>query len=148
MVSSTWMSESRFCASDWNSLSCCCSTALDREIYKCVSGDITTNDVVLTAERIRHIKEHHPEDYERYHEYIRMMIETPDYILETRAPDSAFIVNEFAKGEEHFRMILKLKTPREEKNYLNSVIQFQYINAREYRQLIKNKKILYKRHDL
>lgn len=45
-------------------------------------------------------------------------------------------------------MILKLKTPREEKNYLNSVIQFQYINAREYRRLIKNKKILYKRHDL
>ena len=121
---------------------------LDREIYSCISKDILTDEVILTEERISHIKGHHPNDYERYHGYIRRMVISPDYIIETRAADTAFIVNEFTEGDMHFRLILKLKTAREKRDYKNSVIQFQYINGREFERLIRNKKILYKRAGL
>lgn len=42
---------------------------------------IVTKDVILSEERIKHIKEHHPGDYEEYGKYIKEIIEVPDYIL-------------------------------------------------------------------
>ena len=42
---------------------------IDKEIYKCISDDIQTEDVIITEERIQHIKERHPNDYERYCEF-------------------------------------------------------------------------------
>ena len=33
-----------------------------------------TNDVIITEERIKHIKEHHPGDYENYSRYIQEII--------------------------------------------------------------------------
>lgn len=34
------------------------------DIFKCVTEDIITNEVIITDERIEHIKDHHPNDYE------------------------------------------------------------------------------------
>ena len=53
---------------------------IDRSIYAAVSRDIRTDDVVITDERIAHIKERHPNDYERFMMYIPQIIEAPDYI--------------------------------------------------------------------
>lgn len=121
---------------------------LDKAIYSCVAGNITTDEVVLTDERIKHIQEHHPNDYERYEKYISEMVTSPDYIIETSAVDTAFIVNEFNDGDDHFRLILKLKTNRANNGYKNSIIQFQYIRAKEFRRIIRNKIILYKKAGL
>ena len=48
---------------------------IDRKLYACVSENIVSEDVVLNPERILHIQEHHPGDYERYGKYMRSMIE-------------------------------------------------------------------------
>ena len=39
------------------------------EIYKCISEYIITDEVIITDERISHVKERHPADYEKYCEY-------------------------------------------------------------------------------
>ena len=39
---------------------------INREIYKCITDDIVTDEVIITEERIGHIKERHPNDYEQY----------------------------------------------------------------------------------
>lgn len=39
---------------------------ISRDIYKCITNDITTDEVIITDERIMHIKERHPSDYERF----------------------------------------------------------------------------------
>ena len=39
---------------------------IDREIYKCITEDIVTDDVVITDERIKHTEENHPGDYKNY----------------------------------------------------------------------------------
>ena len=64
---------------------------IDRKLYACVSENIVSEDVVLNPERILHIQEHHPGDYERYGKYMRSMIEEPDYIVETDRPKTAFM---------------------------------------------------------
>lgn len=37
---------------------------INKEIYKCVTDNIVTDNVIITDERIEHIKSHHPNDYE------------------------------------------------------------------------------------
>ncbi|MBF1688885.1 MAG: minor capsid protein, partial [Selenomonas sp.] len=53
---------------------------LDRSIYAVVEHEILSGNVILTDERIEHIKEHHPNDYELFIRYIPQVIEDPDYI--------------------------------------------------------------------
>lgn len=121
---------------------------IDKDIYSCVADDIVSEDVVLRAERIGHIQDHHPDDYERYGQYIREMIEEPDYIIETARPKTAFVLKSFEVDEQQFRLILRLHTTTDDPKFENSVITFQYVRAKEYRRLIKNKKVLYKRNGL
>lgn len=39
---------------------------IDREIYKCITEDIRTDEVIITNNQIQHIKDRHPEAYERF----------------------------------------------------------------------------------
>lgn len=35
---------------------------IDREIYKCITESIITNEVIITDVQIKHIQERHPND--------------------------------------------------------------------------------------
>ena len=37
---------------------------INKTIYGCIAEDLVTEDVIITEERVRHIKERHPNDYE------------------------------------------------------------------------------------
>ena len=37
---------------------------IDIEIYRCVTADIQTSDVIIPQQQIEHIQERHPNDYE------------------------------------------------------------------------------------
>ena len=43
-------------------------------------------------ERIQHIKERHPGDYERYFGYLKEIVEDPDYILAANKARSALLL--------------------------------------------------------
>ena len=47
---------------------------IDIEIYRCVTADIQTSDVIITQQQIEHIQERHPNDYERYFKYVNKNI--------------------------------------------------------------------------
>ena len=42
---------------------------LDKEIYSCITDDISVDEVIITDKQIQHIKERHPNDYERFAEF-------------------------------------------------------------------------------
>ena len=119
-------------------------TKIDKNIYKCISKDIITDEVVITEERINHIMERHPQDYERYCGYLKDIVVHPEYIIETNKPNTALILKSFSEKEEEFKTVLRLITSTDNKNYKNSVITFMKINQKEWKRLIKNKKVLYK----
>lgn len=121
---------------------------LDRSIYSCVTEDITTDEVVITEERIQHIKDRHPNDYERYFRFMADMIVQPQYIIEDADLNTAFVLRQFEDENSQFRLILRLHTAADAKGRKNSVITFQYIKAKEFSRLIRNKKILYRAPDL
>ena len=117
---------------------------IDIEIYNCITKDITTDEVIITDERIQHIKEHHPNNYEQYYSYMRSIIENPEYIIEANKPNTALILKSFSNGNETFKTVLRLITSSYNSKFKNSIITFMKINEKEWNRLLKNKKILYK----
>lgn len=121
---------------------------IDKDVYSCVTKNIATDEVIITDERIEHIKSRHPNDYERYLGYLVDMIERPHYIIEDKDPDTAFVLKSFEENRVRFRLILRLQPVGGEAWRKNSVITFQYIKVGEYKRLLEKKKMLYKAPDV
>lgn len=120
-------------------------TKLDIEKYKCVSENITTDEVIITDERIQHIKYRHPNDYERYAQYLPEIVGNPDYIIRDKRPYTAVVLKQIVENNERFRISLRLKTPNDNPDYKNSVLTFLKIREDEWERLVRNKEVLYKR---
>ena len=118
---------------------------IKKEIYSCITEDIKTDEVIITEERIQHIRDRHPKDYERYCGYLTQIVEEPQYIVETSKPNTALILREFKQGTEIFKTVKRLKTSTDNLTYKNSIITFMRINEKEWNRLLKNKRILYKK---
>ena len=117
---------------------------IDIEIYKCVTEDIQTDEVIITERQIEHIKERHPSDYERYFSYAQEIIREPDYILEANKPNTAFILKHICDNGKNYQLILRLKTSQDPIGYKNSVITFLKVDDKRYNRYLRTKKILYK----
>jgi hypothetical protein len=119
---------------------------LDKEIYSCVTEDIVADDIIITDERVQHIKDRHPNDYERYYGYMRDAVLNPEYIIESNKPKTALVLKSFydKRTDLQFKIVVRLITVSDDSNLKNSVITFMKINEKEWNRLIKNKKILYK----
>ena len=103
--------------------------------------DLKTNEVIITNERIEHIRERHPNDYEQFAKYIPQILSEPDYIMEANKPDSVRLLKNI--DNEHFSLILRLKTANDPEEFQNSVITFMKIDIKTQNRLLRNKKILY-----
>ena len=118
---------------------------IDRKLYSCVAPDILTDEVVITDERIAHVKERHPLDYERFYSYLSEIISNPDYIIEDKQPNTAIVLKTVEERGERFRLSLRLITSSDNPNYKNSILTFWKTHEEEWRRVIKNKKVLYRR---
>lgn len=118
---------------------------IDKKLYRCVTEHIVTDDVIITDERIEHIKNRHPGDFEQYARYIADIISTPDYILESDRPNTAFLLKQIEENDEKFELILKLKVYDDPQEYKNSVITFLRVKTKKWRKYLRNKVVLYKR---
>lgn len=117
---------------------------LNKEIYRCVTEDIITDDVVITEKQIEHIKLRHPNDYERFSRYFEEIVYKPDYIVEANKPNSALVLKEIQTDKEKFKTVVRIATSEDNPEYKNSIITFMKIDDKEWKRLINNKKILYK----
>lgn len=111
---------------------------IDREIYKCITKDIVTDEVIITDERIQHIKERHPKDYE---EVIINMSETlkhPEYILQDVRPDTGLVIKSIENSDENVQTVLRIHTSKDEKGYKNSVISCWKISSKRLQNYLRN----------
>lgn len=109
---------------------------------------IITDEVILTEERIKHIQEHHPGDYEKYAIYIPKIIKNPDYILDdSKNLDTVLYIKTIKQGEKNIQIVVRLNTNEKEKNKQNSILTLWKMKEKTYRQLLRNKEILWKKLD-
>ena len=47
---------------------------INKEIYSVITKDILTDEIIITDERIEHIKNRHPNDIELFYKYIHEIL--------------------------------------------------------------------------
>lgn len=120
---------------------------IDRNKFKLITKDITTNEVIITDRQIEHIRQRHPKDYENYFKYFKEIIENPDYIIRDVQLDTGVLLKEFVIENRRFQLILRLHTSKDNPEYKNSIITFFKVSQKKYNQYIRNKEIVWKKID-
>ena len=118
---------------------------IDRDKYRGISEDIRTDEVIITDERIAHIKERHPGAYEKYSKYLKEIVENPDYILLGNRKNTAMILKGIRDEGEVTKTVLWLATHGDNPDYKNSIMTLVKIDRADWERLKRNKKILYSR---
>ena len=118
---------------------------INKDIYKCVTEDIVTDEVIITDERIKHIQDRHKSDYEEIQPYFQEILSNPDYILEDSSrKNTGLILKQLKENDLRIQLVLRLHTSTDEKGFKNSVISAWKISESRWKNYLKNKKILYK----
>lgn len=118
---------------------------IDVDLYRRVTPDIITEDVVITEKQIAHIRERHFSDYDRFSGYLPEILTAPDYLLEANKPHTTLILKRIQENGEDVKLVLRLAVKTDDPDYKNSIITFMRIKDKDWKRLVKNKKVLYKR---
>ena len=118
---------------------------LNRELYKVVTEDIRTDEVIITDQQLKHIRERHPDISNSVMENLSDMIRNPDYIIDTDRPNTANILKRLEVNGKKYQLILRLKTDTDPADFKNSIITMMTVNEKRYLQYLRNRTILYKR---
>lgn len=116
---------------------------LDIEKYRCIAEDITTSEVIITDERIQHIRGHHPGHFEMIEPFLEAAITSPDYILED-APNTGLILKAVETDGLRMQIVLRVHTASDAPGFKNSIISAWKISGTRWNSYLRNKKILYK----
>lgn len=117
---------------------------LKQELFPTHYGNLLTDEVVITTERMEHIKEHHPVDVELFLKYGADSVENPDFIIEdSKNLDTVFLVRKLP--DTNLNVIVRLVLKEDEKHPKNSVMTFYRIREKNLLKLIEKNNLLYKR---
>ena len=107
-------------------------------------NNIITDEVIITEERIKHIKEHHPGDYENYSMYIQDIIKNPDYILnDNKNIDTILCMKTIKIVQKNIQVVIRLNTNKKDIGKQNSILTLWKVKNKTYEQLIRNKEIIW-----
>ena len=118
---------------------------IDPEIYKCITEDIKTDEVIITDNQIRHIFERHPESFEKVFWNMRDTITDPDYIIRDNHKYTGLVIRRLKTTEGIIQMVLRICTSEDGPQYKNSIISCWEISERRLQNYLRNKEILYSR---
>lgn len=106
-------------------------------------GQFETDEVIVTYERMEHIKDNHPQDIELFKSYASEATLNPDTIIkDLNHPNTVFMIKRLKNT--NLNVIVKLAIKGVEANIKNSVISFYRIRDKNLKKLEKNNKVLYK----
>lgn len=117
---------------------------INRSLYKNITSDIITDDVILTDKQIQHIKERHGQDYERFLSRLHEAVAKPDYIFKDAHPNTALVIKSYKNEGDTVQIALRLATSDDPAIYKNSIITYLRINKKRLQRYIRNREILYK----
>ena len=105
-------------------------------------GHLQTTEVIITDERIAHIKERHPEDYYLFEQYGRDSILSPDLLLQDlKNTGTIFAVKKLP--DTNLNVVIRLVLDTDNPDFKNSVMTFYRIRDKNLKKLIERNPILY-----
>lgn len=107
-------------------------------------GKLKTTEIVITNERIEHIKLHHSEDYKFFEKYAESIIHEPDKIIKDCKNDNTVFMVKHLENT-NLNVIVRLVLTHSDKDIKNSVMTFYRIRQKNLDKLEKKNKLLYKK---
>lgn len=118
---------------------------IDKNLYKCITEDIRTDEVIITDERIEHIIKRRGQDfYDTYGKEFVNIIQTPDYIFLDKE-NTALVCKEFAKDGKYINVVLKIAVSTDNPEYKNSILTAVCESNKRFQQRLRNNMPLYKK---
>lgn len=107
-------------------------------------GEIPTSEIIVTDERLAHIKERHLIDFKLFEKYAAECVENPDYIIEDiKNSDTVFMIKKLP--DTNLNVVSKLALDTKMSGLKNSVMTFYRIRERNLKKLIAKNDLLYKK---
>lgn len=118
---------------------------IDKNIYKCISDNIRTDEVVITDERIVHIVERRGQEfYDKYKDRFVDIIHDPDYIFADKV-NTALVCKEFKEDDKFVNVVLRVVILTDNPDYKNSIITAIGESSKRFAQRLRNNAPLYKK---
>lgn len=106
-------------------------------------GKLKTDELIVTNERIEHIKSRHPEDFNLFEKYSLSVVAEPDFIIkDEKNVNTVFMVKKLENT--NLNLVVKIILETDEKDLKNSVMTFYRIRERNLKKLVDRNKTLYK----
>lgn len=116
---------------------------IDKNRVRKITESIDTERVVLLRERIEHIQQKHPGDYEAFGQYLQDVIQSPDFIMrDKKHPYTGIYVKYHHNADTGLRATIRYHVDGEIEGYANSVLTYQHIRDQEYRRLEKKEELI------
>lgn len=107
-------------------------------------GKIQTDEIIVTNERIDHIKERHPEDYNLFEKYGKESVSSPDLIIkDVKNKSTVFMIKKLP--ETNLNVVVRVVLETDNSKWKNSVMTFYRIRERNLKKLIEKNGVLYKK---
>lgn len=117
---------------------------IDTSVLEKEFGKIQTRDIIITGERLGHIKERHPEDYELFEKYGKISVEKPDIVIKDgKHEGTVFMVKRLENT--NLNVVVRVVLETDGTGLKNSVMTFYRIRERNLKKLIEKNALLYKK---
>ena len=118
---------------------------LNKEIFRCISEEIRTDEVIITENQINHIIERRGKEfYNKYSGMFRKIIEEPDYIFKDNE-NTALACKKVEEDGKVINLVVRLVLPKDNPEYKNSIITAVGENENRFQRRLRNHELLYKR---
>lgn len=102
---------------------------IDINILYPIFGNIFTNEIIVSSERLEHIKKRHPQDYLLFEKYGADTVRAPNYIIcDTKNKGTIFMV--LSLKDTNLNVIVRVVLDTDNENNKNSVMTFYRVSER------------------
>ena len=116
---------------------------LNNEYFSGEFGELQTSEIIVTAERLEHIKERHIADIPLFEEYASSAVTKPDIVLKDMEHiGTVFMVKKLP--ETNLNVVVRLALSTDTEGFKNSVMTFYRIREKNLKKLEIKHKVLYK----
>jgi len=107
-------------------------------------GKIQTDEIVITNERISHIKERHSEDYALFEKYGAESVASPDFVIkDLKNKGTVFMVKRMP--DTNLNVVVRVALETDDGKLKNSVMTFYRLREKNLEKLIRKNKLLYRK---
>lgn len=120
---------------------------INLDIYRCITEDIVTDEVIITDNRIDHIISRRGQEfYDKYHGRFAEILNDPDYIFKDDLPNTAIVCKGFVEDGKYINIVLRVVVEGDNPSYKNSIVTAIGTSEKRFAQMLRNNQPIYSKN--